>query len=464
MDNITHSLAGLLLAGAAVQLRARRVPPHGTGDPAFATAAAFTGAVGANLPDIDVVWGAALKAAGVYDSLLALLHHRGYTHTLLAAVLGVPLLWGMALMVHRSQLQQPRDAVPARTGERGWLFALAAVAILSHLCLDFTNDYGVHPLSPFVNAWTFGDTMFIIEPWLWIVSVPMLIRGTTRRVPHVLLWGVLLLGLSLSWIVPQVSTIAAVIATLGAAVSVLLSRRLSRMATAVPGIAAWVVVTLAFAAGTRAVRALVHEEVAGARRPDAAMQLVDVLLSPSPANPFCARIIIVETSVEEYRLTTAWGSAAPGLVSAGWCSRAARTDTIRGASNLPMARSTRTPTVAVDWQWTWSAPRAQLAAIARENCRLSAWLRFARAPFWVEAGPDSVRVGDLRYDRDRVSVAGFTFATRPATCPALVPPWVRPRQGVLDGVTSVTVPDDTGINRRVAVATLPVSGVHARES
>ena len=86
------------------------------------------------------------------------------------------------------------------------------------------------------------------------------------------------------------------------------------------------------------------------------------------------------------------------------------------------------------WQWSWSAPRAQLATLARENCRVSAWLRFARAPFWVMAGADSVRVGDLRYDRDRESVAAFTFAMRPAQCPVAVPPWVRPREGVLSAV------------------------------
>lgn len=438
VDNITHSLAGLVLASAATQLRARHVPSQAVTDPAFGVAAAFTGIVGANLPDIDVAWSAALQAAGVYDTLLSLLHHRGYTHTLLAALVGVPLLWGMAIRVHRW-----KSAPSARTGalrrdDRRWLFALAVVAILGHIGLDSTNDYGVHPLSPFVNAWTYGDTVFIIEPWLWIVAVPLLLRTTTSRVPRLMLWGVLLLGLSLSWIVPQVSTVAAVVATVGAAASVLLSRQLSPMATALPAIAAWAMVTLAFAAGTRVVRAEVYRAAAESGRQGDAMQLVDVLLSPSPANPFCARVIVVETSPSTYRLTTAWGSAAPRLVSAAWCSRAARTDTTRGARNLSMTRATRVPTTAVDWQWSWSAPRAQLTALARDNCRLSAWLRFARAPFWVEAGPDSVRVGDLRYDRDRMSVAAFTFASRAMDCPVAVPPWARPRERVLLGSRTLT--------------------------
>ncbi|MES3035357.1 MAG: metal-dependent hydrolase [Gemmatimonadota bacterium] len=434
MDNITHSLAGLVLASAATQLRARAIARQAGEDrydPAFTTAAVFTGIVGANLPDIDVVWSAVLQAMGRYDALLSLLHHRGYTHTLLAALVGVPMLWALALLVRRAQSGSARRPVPADDSRR--LLLLATVAILSHLCLDFTNDYGVHPFSPFVNAWTYGDTVFIIEPWLWIVAVPMLLRSSTRRLPQLLLWAVLLLGLSLSWIVPQVSSVAAMVLTIGAAAWVLLSRCVSPAVTAVPAIAAWVAVTLAFAAGTRAIRAGVHDAAAVRGADDVSMELADVLLSPSPANPFCARVIVVEHSADVYRLTTAWGSAVPGLVSAEWCSRAARTDTTRGARNLAMTRATRTPTPQVAWQWSWSAPRRELVALAQDNCRVSAWLRFARAPFWTKVAGDSVRVGDLRYDRDRVSVAAFTFAANPASCPVAVPPWVRPREGVLEG-------------------------------
>ena len=445
MDNITHSLAGLLLAGAAVQLRMRLrgAVADASADASFARTATFTGIVGANLPDIDVLWSAVLERIGVYDRLLSLLHHRGYTHTLLAALVGVPLLWSLALYLRRWQLRRGDDVLPARAGERGWLLALATAAILSHLALDFTNDYGVHPFSPFVNAWTYGDSVFIVEPWLWVVSVPMLLRARTQRLPRLMLWGVLLAGLSLSWVVPQVSMPAAVIVTLGAATAVLLSRRVSPHATALPAIAAWVVVTVIFASGMRIVRTQVRAAVASALADssrgyaiDQDPRLVEVLVSPSPGNPLCARVITIETTRDEYRLSTAWGSAAPSLVTAAWCSRAAQTDTARGALNLLMTRATSPRTPAVAWEWSWSAPRAELARLAKENCQVAGWLRFARAPFWTAAGADSVRVGDLRYDRDRASVARFTFASRPERCPVMVPPWVRPRAGVLqmDGV------------------------------
>ncbi len=432
VDNITHSLAGLLLAGTAVTLRSRKVAGT-TDDRQFATVAALTGVVGANLPDIDVLWSAILQAMGVYDDLLSLLHHRGYTHTVLAALCFIPLLWQGAVWMRRRQQRDTVTSAPERTADSSTLLGLAIVAVLSHVTLDFTNDYGVHPLSPFVNAWTYGDSMFIIEPWLWVAAVPMLLRITERRWLRGLLWCLLMLGLALSWAVPQVSLPAAIIVTMGAALWILVSRGVARNTAPFTGIAMWVIVTVLFASGTYAVRSAVRGVHRASSQNEASFgtgRLVDVMTSPSPANPLCARVITVETTRDTYRLTTAWGSALPSLVSASWCSAAVGTDTTRGAQTLPMQRASRPRTAAIDWHWTWQAPRAELVQLARENCRVSAWLRFVRAPFWVRGvAGDSLRVGDLRYDRERVSVAAFTFAERTGDCPQWVPPWTRPRDG-----------------------------------
>ena len=430
MDNITHSLAGLLLAGTAVQLRAGRRSPR-TDDPQFATIAALTGVVGANLPDIDVLWSAVLQGAGVYDDLLSLLHHRGYTHTMLAALFFIPMLWWLAMWFRRRQLQDTIVGAVEQRADSRTLFGLSVIAILSHVTLDFTNDYGVHPFSPFVNAWTYGDSVFIIEPWLWVAAIPMVLRITSRRVTRGVLWTLLALGLTLSWVAPPVSLAAAVVVTTSAVLWIFLARRVRVGSAAALGILAWLTVTVAFASGTSAVRNAVRSAHADHARVADGARLVDVMTSPSPANPLCARVISVETTADTYRLTTAWGSAAPSLVSAAWCSAAAQTDTTRGAQTLPMEKATRPDSRSVDWQWSWAAPRADLVRLARDNCRVSTWLRFVRAPFWVRGAGDSLRVGDLRYDRDRVSVAAFTFAAHPDACPRLVPPWTRPRQGIL---------------------------------
>lgn len=49
----------------------------------------------------------------------------------------------------------------------GWLYATAFVAALTHLPLDWSNNYGLRPFFPFNPRWYAGSFMFIAEPVLW---------------------------------------------------------------------------------------------------------------------------------------------------------------------------------------------------------------------------------------------------------------------------------------------------------
>jgi inner membrane protein len=49
------------------------------------------------------------------------------------------------------------------------LFAYACLAGLSHILLDFTNNYGVRPFWPFSERWISWDIVFIVEPVLLVV-------------------------------------------------------------------------------------------------------------------------------------------------------------------------------------------------------------------------------------------------------------------------------------------------------
>ncbi|WP_370466973.1 metal-dependent hydrolase, partial [Salmonella enterica] len=51
--------------------------------------------------------------------------------------------------------------------DRMQLAAIACLATLLHIALDFTNSYGVHPFWPFDNRWYYGDAVFIVEPLFW---------------------------------------------------------------------------------------------------------------------------------------------------------------------------------------------------------------------------------------------------------------------------------------------------------
>ena len=438
MDNVTHALAGLALAEGAVQLRRGR---GGEPSPAFRATAAAAGAVAANLPDADLAYTA--FAGGKLEYLL---HHRGHTHTVVAAVAGAALAWAAAVALWRLRARRAAAGgrgltaiAPPDAPDRRWLFGLVLAAVLSHLALDWTNDYGVHPFWPADARWLYGDRVFIVEPWLWVAAVPPLLFAARRRAARAALGLVLAAGLALAWAVPLVGRGAAAALTAGAVAALVVTRRLGPGARAAFALGGWLVVELAFAAGAGRARRLVGEAAGAAAAREAVSaaggpgtRVADVVLTPAPANPLCAAAIVVEAAGGGggvYRLTTASVSAVPGLVPAERCAARAV-----GASGPPMPPSPRPSTAAVRWDRAWEAPIAELTALARDNCQVAAFLRFARTPFWLDAGPDSVRVGDLRYARGPdLGFADVVIARRPGRCPAGVPPWRPPRADLLGG-------------------------------
>ncbi len=134
MDNLTHSLAGLMMSRAGID---RKVPK-----------AALLMIVAANLPDIDVV-------SGLGGALNYLKWHRSYTHALAAApvMAFVPVLFLTILRVR-----------PTLTA-----YAASLAGILSHLALDWTNVYGIRLLLPFSSVWLRLDQTDVIDPWIWAV-------------------------------------------------------------------------------------------------------------------------------------------------------------------------------------------------------------------------------------------------------------------------------------------------------
>ena len=163
MDNLAHTLTGLAIAEAGL----RRKTALG----------ATTLAIAANLPDIDAL----IYLVG--DGIDALAFRRGWTHGILAMV-ALPLLLA-AMMQGVSRLRRARPDMPATSWR--WLIALSAVGVWSHPLLDLLNTYGVRLLMPFSNRWFYGDTLFIIDLWLWlalIVGVLLSRRRALRLTPN----------------------------------------------------------------------------------------------------------------------------------------------------------------------------------------------------------------------------------------------------------------------------------------
>jgi inner membrane protein len=165
MDNICHTLVGAALAEAGL----RKKTPLATG----------TLLVAANLPDVDGVLYWVSQADTAYG------FRRGWTHGVLALALWPFVLTGLVLAwdrwVRRRRHPAAEPALPLA------LLGLSALALLTHLALDYLNTYGVRWLMPFQDAWSYGDTLFIADPWVWLalgLGYYLSSRRRRRGAPH----------------------------------------------------------------------------------------------------------------------------------------------------------------------------------------------------------------------------------------------------------------------------------------
>jgi inner membrane protein len=180
MEPVTHILTGACLARAGFNRRA-----------AYAT---LTMAVAAEFPDIDTLWGLRGPIEGFE-------HHRGITHTFVAlpveALVIVGAVWGlhrwrMHRAARRAALERtmseatatplrPQPALTVAPVRWGLLYLFALVALLSHLLLDYTNNYGLRPFFPFNDHWYAGSIVFIFDPAIFLLLLAALVTPALIR-------------------------------------------------------------------------------------------------------------------------------------------------------------------------------------------------------------------------------------------------------------------------------------------
>jgi inner membrane protein len=166
MDPLTHTLVGANLAASRLGRTTRLAAPALI--------------IGANLPDLDAI----LYFTGQED--LALGFRRGWTHGVLALVV-LPLIQTTLLMLYARMRAAPASP-PLRPV---WLLALSFLAVLTHPALDWLNTYGMRWLMPFDSTWTYGDSVFIMDPWLWLILGAGWLAGR-RPTPTLLITFVLI--------------------------------------------------------------------------------------------------------------------------------------------------------------------------------------------------------------------------------------------------------------------------------
>ena len=117
--------------------------------------------IGANLPDVDAAcffWLEGTEHLGF---------RRGITHGPPALVLLPLMLAGLLWGFDRWQARRGTRPEGRRPVRFGWLYALSLLGTLTHPALDWLNVYGIRLLEPFSSTWFYGDTLFIIDLWLW---------------------------------------------------------------------------------------------------------------------------------------------------------------------------------------------------------------------------------------------------------------------------------------------------------
>jgi len=178
MEPVTHFLTGACISRAGLNRKT-----------AYAT---FAAVLAAEAADVDIIW----ALAGPVEELK---HHRGITHTFLAAPVLAAAVVGLIWLWHCWRVRSPhallqkvkappalqKVKVPPAPVRWGWLYLTALIAALSHLLLDWANNYGLRPFFPFNPRWYAGSFMFIAEPVLWALFLLALVMpwlfGLTDR-------------------------------------------------------------------------------------------------------------------------------------------------------------------------------------------------------------------------------------------------------------------------------------------
>jgi len=168
MDNLAHSLLGLVAAKAGLE----KVSPGATSVCILA----------ANAPDLDFIY--ALSG----DRWTILHHHRGVSHSIVGTLLlgiAIPALFCLIESIFARSRNRPR-----RYRFRG-LLLVSLIACATHPLLDWTNNYGVRPLLPWSGQWFYGDLVFVVDPVLWLVLGGAAYLLTAKSKVQTSLWGLI---------------------------------------------------------------------------------------------------------------------------------------------------------------------------------------------------------------------------------------------------------------------------------
>ncbi|MEK6279638.1 MAG: metal-dependent hydrolase [Acidobacteriota bacterium] len=375
MDNLTHSLIGLVGAKAGLE----KLSPGAT----------TLCIVAANIPDADIV----TLIGGRWTYLH---HHRGITHSI-AGTIAIGLLLPVVLYLVDKLIARLRKRAPV-VRLKGLLIA-SLLVILTHPFMDWTNNYGIRPLLPWNSSWSYGDFVFIIDPFLWLIlgGAAFLSTATTKKrsaawlilaliVSYLVLFGTGNRGLLTNAIVVRMIWIIALVTLV-----VLFMRQAGKDWGARIPLVALAMVSI-YLAGLFLVHAIAlrHAQAEGVQIASAnGERALEVAAMPTPANPF-EWLCVVETEKAAYRFNVSLLGSSED----------------RGS---PIRHEKP------------EASKGRAVAEAMHDNRAQVFLGFARFPVVRVVGEDCltqtlVQFADLRYTEPGISRGTFSLEV-PVACP-----------------------------------------------
>lgn len=408
MDNITHSVVGL----ATGDLIHRSLPSQS--DESLNSVRRrlliLTAFLASNFPDIDLLLTPLLPQPLGY-----LLHHRGHTHTLLfllpQAALILLTIWGLwpsARLILRKD----------KTTRKGFAISLSA-GLLLHILMDYFNVYGVHPFYPFDSRWFYGDLVFIVEPFFWMVfGVPM-IMSIQRRWLRVLLMTtpqLAILGFTLSGFLSWYSFVALSLVALFLG-SISLGRTKQRTFTLVLSS----ILGLAFVGAQSFSLNLAQTSIKTLLNTlDPQSLLLDSALTAFPSNPLCWSFVAIEKNEKMgfYRLRQGVLSTIPNWISAHDC-----------PSQLNPFKMHDPTEKSLIFTMEKTEDLNRIRELKNSNCFFSGWLRFARIPSLTENIATDIRFPDRNSVKNFSTIDLNDFTD--TECPTPIPNWAHPRGDLL---------------------------------
>ena len=239
--------------------------------------------IAANAPDIDVVG----YLGGEY---FALAFRRGITHGWPAMIV-LPFLVTVTMLAWDRWVRRRRHpgAPPARPVP---LLALSALGVATHPALDWMNTYGMRWGLPFDPSWTYGDALFIMDPWIWLVLGGSLFIASRPGRRGLIGWALLGVVASLPPLLFPLARVAKVLWLCGVAAIIatwlVVRRGQARRTPVLAGLA----VVILYIGGMVGSNALASGQVAEAARA-AGLEVRDLMVGPLPADPLGAEIEVL---------------------------------------------------------------------------------------------------------------------------------------------------------------------------